>query len=74
MVLGRAAPGPDLSAGQRRESARVGARKQQVPGMVVEAALGPWDLPVVEELDAPDEGPPAVVARLLPASGQGQEG
>ena len=73
-MLGRAAPGLDLSAAQRRESARVGAREQQVPGMVVEAALGPWDPPVVVELDAPDEGPPAVVARLLPASGQEQEG
>ena len=41
--------------------------------MVVKAALGPSDPPVVVELDAPDEGPPAV-ARLLPASGQGQEG
>ena len=42
--------------------------------MVVEAALGPWDPPVVVELDAPDEGPPAVVARLLPASGRGWKG
>ena len=73
-MLGRAAPVRDLSAAQRRESLRVGAREQQVPGMVVEAALGPWDPPVVVELDAPDEGPPAVVARLLPASGQGLEG
>ena len=74
MVLGRAVPDPDLSAVQRRESARVGAREQQVPGVVVEAALGPSDPPAVVELDAPDEGPPAVGARLLPVSGQGQEG
>ena len=72
MVLGRAAPGADLSAAQRRESARVGAREQQVPGLVVEA-LGLSDPPAVEERDAPDEDPPAGGARRLPASGQGQE-
>ena len=71
-MLGRAAPDPDLSAAQRRESARVGAREQQVPGVLMEA-LGPSDPPAQVELDAPDEGPPVVVARLLPASGQGQE-
>ena len=73
MVLGRAAPDADLSAAQRRESARVGAREQLVPGMVVEVALGPLVPPVVVERDAPDEVPPAV-ARRLPASGQGLEG
>ena len=57
---------------QRRESARVGAREQLVPGLVVEA-LGLSDPPAVEERDAPDEDPPAGGARRLPASGQGQE-
>ena len=71
---GRAARVAALKASRRRESARVGAREQLVPGMMVEVALGPLVPPVVVELDAPDEGPPAVVARLLPASGQGQEG
>ena len=71
-MLGRTAPGADLSAGQRRESARVGAREQLGPGLVVEA-LGLSGPPAVVELDAPDEDPPADGARLLPASGQGQE-
>ena len=73
MVLGRAAPVADLSASRRRESARVGALEQLVPGMLVEAALGPLVPPAVVEHDAPDEALP-VVARRLPASGQGQEG
>ena len=72
MVLGRAAPDPDLSAAQRRESARVGAREQLVPGLVVEA-LGLSGPPAAVERDAPDEDPPAGWARRLPASGQGQE-
>ena len=68
MVLGRAAPDADLGASQRRESARVGALKQLVPGLLVEAVHAPLVPPaVVVERDA-------VVARLLPASGQGQEG
>ena len=45
-----------------------------MPGMLVEAALGPSVPPVVVvERDAPDEVP-SVVARRLPASGQGLEG
>ena len=86
MVLRRAAPVADLSASRRRESARVGALEQLVPGMLVEAALeqlvpgmlveaalGPSVPLAVVERDAPDEVLP-VVARRLPASGQGQEG
>ena len=74
MVLGRAAPVADLSVPRRRESARVGALEQRVPGMLVEAALGPSVPPVVVvERDAPDEVPPAA-ARRWPASGQGLEG
>ena len=74
MVLGRTAPVADLLASRRRESARVGALEQLMPGMLVEAALGPSVPPVVVvERDAPDEVRPAV-ARLLPASGQGLEG
>ena len=50
------------------------ALEQRVPGMLVEAALGPSVPPVVVvERDAPDEVPPAA-ARRLPASGQGLEG
>ena len=77
MVLGRAAPVADLVASQRwpRESARVGALEQLVPGLLVEAAQAPLVPPaVVVERDAPNEVLPGVVARLLPASGQGQEG
>ena len=55
-------------------SARVGALEQLVPGMLVEAALGPSVPPAGVEHDAPDEALPVVVARWLPASGQGQEG
>ena len=74
MVLGRTALVADLSASRRRESARVGVLEQLVPGMLVEVALGPSVPPVlVVERDAPDEVPP-VIARRLPASGQGQEG
>ena len=74
MVLERAAPVDHLSTSQRQESARVGAQEQLVPGMLVKAALGPSVPPaVVVEHDAPDEALP-VAARLLPASGQGQEG
>ena len=69
MVLGRAAPVADLVAAQRRESARVGALEQLVPGLLVEAAQAPLvPLAVVMERDAPDEVLPVVVARLLPAS------
>ena len=74
MVLGRVAPVAALEASRRRESAQVGALEQLVPGMLVEAALGPSVPPVVVvEREAPDEVPPAV-ARRLPASGQGLEG
>ena len=53
---------------------RVGALEQVAPGQQVEAAQAPLVPPVlVVERDAPDEVPP-VVARRLPASGQGQEG
>ena len=56
MVLGRAAPVADLSAPQRRESARVGPLEQRVPGILVEVALGPSVPPVVVvvERDAPE--------------------
>ena len=74
MGLGRAAPVADLSASRCRESARVGALEQLVPGMLVEAALGPSVPPVEVEHDAPDKVLPVVVARRLPASGQGHEG
>ena len=77
MVLGRAAPDADLGASQRwlRDSARVGALEQLVPGLLVEAAQAPLVPPAaVVEHDAPEEVLPVVVARLLPASGQGQEG
>ena len=57
-MLGRAAPGADLSAAQRRESARVGAREQLGPGMLVEA-LGLSGPPAAVERDTPDEDPPA---------------
>ena len=76
MVLGRVATVADLEASQRRlrESAWVGALEQLVPGLLVEVAQAPLVPPaVVVESDAPDEVLP-VVARLLPASGQGQEG
>ena len=43
-----------------------------MPGMLVEAALGPSVPPAVVERDAPDEALP-VFARRLPALGQGQE-
>ena len=72
MVLGRAAPGADLSAAQRRKSARVGAREQLGPGILVEA-LGLSGPPAAVERNTPDEDPPAGWARRLPASGQGQE-
>ena len=71
-MLGRAAPVADLEASQRRESARVGALEQPVPRLLVEAVQAPPA--VVVESDAPDEVLPVVVARRLPASGQGQEG
>ena len=77
MVLGRAAPVAYLCALHRRpqETAQVGALEQLVPGLLVEAAQAPLvQTAVVVERDAPDEVPPDVVARLLPASGQGQEG
>ena len=77
MVLGRAATVADPEASQRRprESARVGALEQLVPGLLVEAAQAPLVPPaVVVERDAPDEVPPVVGARRLPVLGQGQEG
>ena len=65
MVLGRAAPVAVLEASQRRETARVGALEQLVPGLLVEAAQAPLVPPaVVVERDAPDEVL-SVVARLL---------
>ena len=76
-MLGRAAHDADPEASQRqpRDSVRVGAPEQLVPGLLVEAAQAPLvPTAVVVERDAPDEVPPDVVARLLPASGQGQEG
>ena len=65
-MLGRAAPVADLEASQRwpRESARVGALEQLVPGLLVEAAQAPLVPPAaVVERDAPDEVPPVVGAR-----------
>ena len=60
-MLGRAAPDADPEASQRRprDSARVGAPEQLVPGLLVEAAQAPLVPPaVVVECDAPDEVPP----------------
>ena len=77
MVLGRAAPDADPEASQcrPRESARIGALEQLVPGLLVEAAQAPLvPSAMVVERDAPDEVLPVVVAWRLPASGQGQEG
>ena len=62
-----------LPTSRRRESTRVGALEQLVPGMLVEAALGPSVPLAVVEHDAPDEALP-VVARRMPALGQEQEG
>ena len=74
-MLGSAAPVADPGASHQRPRAlaQVGALEQLVPGMLVEAALGPSVLLAVVERDAPDEVLP-VVARRLPASGEGQEG
>ena len=76
-MLVRAAPVADLWALQRqpRETARVRALEQLVPGLLVEVAQAPLVPPVVVvERDAPNEVPPVEGARLLPVSGQGQEG
>ena len=54
-----------LPTSRRRESARVGALKQLVPGMLVEVALGPSVPWAVVERNAPDEVLP-VAARRLP--------
>ena len=63
-MLGRAALVADPEASQRRprDSVRVGALEQLVPGLLVEAAQAPLVPPAaVVERDAPDEVLPCLL-------------